>query len=716
MRVDNFLFGAAYYEEYMPYERTETDFKLMKEAGMNVIRIAESTWSTWEPSDGVFDFSHLEHMLEFAKKYDLKVIIGTPTYAIPSWLAKKYPDIMAYGKNGHELYGHRQLFDITNPDYLRYAERIIRKLMEVVKDHPQVIGYQLDNETRSAGAASEATQNLFVAQLMKKYPDIKEFNREFGLDYWSNRISSWEDFPDIRGTINGSLSAAYKRFLRDCITNFLTWQADIVREYMREGQFITHNFDYSWCGYSVGIQPEVDQYSAAKCMDIAGCDIYHRMQDYLDGSTIAFGGAVARSLKKDNYLVLETEAQGNVEWLAYPGQLRLSAYSHISNGASSVMYWNWHSIHNAIESYWKGVLSHDLTPHATYEEIKNFRHELIPLEDKLRNLKKAPSVGILVDNASLTGLDEFPISEELNYNAILRWFADCCHEMNIEYDLLYKEDLLHKNDDLESSDASDIDNGSGSDDSSAGNSYLSKYKLLIVPALYSASDDVLLSIKDYVRAGGHLLLGFKSAFSDDEIKIYHDSQPHLLTDCIGATYDMFTVPKNVNIKFTSDIFNTSSDTASISEVSDLQGLIEADSIYPAKEWIELVTPTTADVWAYYNHQFWGDYAAITHNSYGEGTATYIGCYTEKEALKAVLAKLWPISDIPMSSLSLPIIKKSGINEAGKCITFYFNYSSDTQVFTYDGTDSTELLSGTALNTGCNITLKPWDLIIAETYD
>ena len=665
MRVDNFLFGAAYYEEYMPYERTETDFKLMKEAGMNVIRIAESTWSTWEPSDGVFDFSHLEHMLECAQKYDLKAIIGTPTYAIPSWLAKKYPDIMAYGKNGHELYGHRQLFDITNPDYLRYAERIIRKLMEVVKDHPQVIGYQLDNETRSAGAASEATQKLFVAQLMKKYPDIEEFNCEFGLDYWSNRISSWEDFPDIRGTINGSLSAAYKRFLRDCITNFLTWQADIVREYMHEGQFITHNFDYSWCGYSVGIQPEVDQYSAAKCMDIAGCDIYHRMQDYLDGSTIAFGGAVARSLKKDNYLVLETEAQGNVEWLAYPGQLRLSAYSHISNGASSVMYWNWHSIHNAIESYWKGVLSHDLTPHATYEEIKNFRHELIPLEDKLRNLKKAPSVGILVDNASLTGLDEFPISEELNYNAILRWFADCCHEMNIEYDLLYKEDSF--------------------DD----------YKLLIVPALYSASDDVILRIKEYVINGGHLLLGFKSAFSDDELKIYHDAQPHLLTDCIGATYDMFTVPKNVNIEFTMDKFNT-------------------ENIYPAKEWIELVTPTTADVWAYYNHQFWGDYAAITHNSYGEGTATYIGCYTEKEALKAVLTKLCPIADIHMSSLSLPIIKKSGINEAGKCITFYFNYSSDVQSFTYDGADGTELLSGTVLTSGYTVTLKPWDLIIAET--
>ncbi|MBO6114902.1 MAG: beta-galactosidase [Lachnospiraceae bacterium] len=658
MKTDHFLYGAAYYEEYMPYERTETDFKLMKEAGMNVIRIAESTWSTWEPADGVFDFSHLIHMLECAQKYDLKVIIGTPTYAIPSWLAKKYPDIMAYGKNGHELYGHRQLFDITNPDYLRHAERIIRKMMEVVKDNPQIIGYQLDNETRSAGAASLATQKLFIAQLMKKYPDIEEFNKEFGLDYWSNRISSWADFPDIRGTINGSLSAAYKRFLRDCITDFLTWQSKIVREYMHEGQFITHNFDYSWCGYSVGIQPEVNQYEAAKCMDIAGCDIYHRMQEYLDGSTITFGGAVARSLKKDNYLVLETEAQGNVEWLAYPGQLRLSAYSHISNGASSIMYWNWHSIHNAIESYWKGVLSHDLTPHATYEEIKNFRHEFIPIENKLKNLKKNTSVGILVDNASLTGLDEFPINDNFDYNSILRGFADCCHELNIEYDLLYKGDSF--------------DN----------------YKLLIVPALYSASDETLLKIKDYVEKGGHLLMSFKSGFSDDELKIYHDAQPHLLTECIGATYDMFTIPKDVDIEFDNEI-------------------------YPASEWMELVNPTTALVWAYYKHKFWGNYAAITHNKFGAGSATYIGCYTEKNAIKKLLKKLSEIANLSKCNLESPIIKKQGINEKGKEITFYFNYSSDDQTFVLDCQNGVNILNNVKINANDKITLKPWDLIIIE---
>lgn len=658
MHVDSILFGSAYYDEYMPYDRIETDFQMMKDAGFNVIRIAESTWSTWEPEDGVFDFSHLHRMLNAAVKYDIKVIIGTPTYAIPSWLAKKYPKILAFNKSGQEIYGHRQLTDITNPDYLRYAERIIRKLMEEVKDHPQVIGYQLDNETRSAGAASSDTQALFVAQMKKKYPDIEDFNQEFGLDYWSNRIASWDDFPDIRGTINGSLSAAYKRFLRDVITKFLTWQSEIVREYIHDGQFITHNFDYSWIDYSFGIQPEVNQFEAAKCMDVVGVDIYHLSQDKLDGAMIAFGGAVGRALKKDNYLVLETEAQGRFDWVAYPGQLRLQAYSHLASGANSVMYWHWHSIHNSFESYWKGILSHDLLPNAPYRELSAWRKEMLTIEDHLKNLNKVCKAAIIIDNASLTGLDEFPISDKLDYNHILRWMYDCCYEMNLECDLVSVDD-----------------------------DYTS-YSLVLVPALYSATEKTLKKLNSYVENGGHLLLGFKSGFSDSEIKIYHDAQPHSLTECIGATYDQYTIPRNVAL--------------------ELDG-----KRYEVSEWMELIRPIDAVVWADYKHDFWNIYSAITHKQHGKGSATYLGCFVEKAGLKALIRKLCGIADIKLTDYRFPIIRKEGVNDLGKRIQYFFNYSSKNQEFIYDGDTGCELINNTPVDTGNVIKLKPWDLVIVE---
>ena len=130
MKTDKLYFGAAYYSEYLPYDRVEKDMEMMEKAGMNVIRIAESTWSTLEPQEGVYDFTHIDRMLDAAARHHISVIVGTPTYAVPTWLVKKYPDILAITQNGRERYGHRQNMDITNPDYLSHAERVIRVLME----------------------------------------------------------------------------------------------------------------------------------------------------------------------------------------------------------------------------------------------------------------------------------------------------------------------------------------------------------------------------------------------------------------------------------------------------------------------------------------------------------------------------------------------------------------------------------------------------------
>lgn len=670
MKQDSLLFGAAYYDEYMPYDRIDTDMKLLKEAGMNVIRIAESTWSTWEPQDGVFDFTHLHRMLNAAVKYDIKIIIGTPTYAIPAWLSQKYPAILSVTKNGQFLYGARQLIDITNPDFLFHAERIIRRLMEEVKDCPNVIGFQLDNETRSAGAAAPETQALFVQQLKEKYPDINDFNHEFGLDYWSNRIGSWKDFPDIRGTINGSLSAAYKRFLRGCIANFHHWQASIVREYAKPEQFITHNFDFSWTGHSFGIHPEVDQFACAKCMDIAGVDIYHPSQEHLTGAEIAFGGSVARALKKDNYLVLETQSQGLLPWLPYPGQLRLQAYSHLASGANSLMYWNWHSIHNSFESYWKGILSHNLEPGETYQELKKFGAEVHSIERHLLNLRKECMAAIIVDNASLTGLEEFPLNTAepaaSDYNHILRQFYDACYQLNLECDVCSVEDDF------------------------------SKYPFLIVPALYSASENTLRRISEYVQKGGHLLLGFRSGFSDEELKIYHDNQPHLLTECIGATYDQFTRPENVSIRFHA-----------------IEGFDSICDSFPVCDWIELLHTTTAEVWASYEHPFWGKYTAVTHQNYGTGSATYLGCFTTISAVKQIIRRICRLAEIELPAYSFPLIQKRGYNDAGKLIRYYFNYSSSPVRFTYDGLKGTELLKEREVITGEELEIQAWDLKIIE---
>lgn len=112
--MDKLLYGAAYYDEYMPYDRLETDIEMMKRAGINVIRIGESTWSTYEPQPGVFDFSSVTRVLDACELEGISVMIGTPTYAVPAWMVKAHPEILSVTKKGRGIYGPRQIMDITS--------------------------------------------------------------------------------------------------------------------------------------------------------------------------------------------------------------------------------------------------------------------------------------------------------------------------------------------------------------------------------------------------------------------------------------------------------------------------------------------------------------------------------------------------------------------------------------------------------------------------
>ena len=672
------LYGAAYYDEYMPYDRLQQDVAMMKKAGINTVRIAESTWSTCEPQEGVFDFSHVERVMDAMEEAGINVIIGTPTYAIPTWMVKAHPDVLAETVKGRGIYGARQIMDITHPVYRFYAERVIRKLMECTAHRKCVIGFQVDNETKYYGTAGKNVQEKFVKYLRKKFNNnLDAMNHEFGLDYWSNRINAWEDFPDVRGTINGSLGAEFEKFQRTLVDEFLSWQADIVNEYRREDQFITHNFDFEWRGYSFGVQPDVNHYHAAKALTIAGTDIYHPTQDDLTGAEIAFGGDMTRSLKRDNYLVLETEAQGYPGWTPYKGQLRLQAYSHLASGANSVMYWHWHSIHNSFETYWRGLLSHDMQENAPYREACIVGNEFAKIGSHLVNLKKKNDVAILVSDEALTALKWFGIEATaagdngIGYNDVVRWLYDTLFKMNIECDFVWPES----------------DN-------------FDEYKAIFVPALYAAPDELLEKLKQYIANGGTLVATFKTAFANENIKVSHEMQPHILSNCFGINYQQFTFPKNTGL--TGSIINVGKDNEA-SEVEKAE----------AKVFMELLMPQEAEVLASYDHYNWKEYAAITKNHYGKGTAIYIGCMTDDNTLKAVITEALNSAEVEIPEYNWPVIVRKGTNDLGKCVRYILNYSAEEQNVVYHGADGTELFTGDAVQDGETITVSPWNVKIVE---
>ena len=585
-------------------------------------------------------------------------------------MVKAHPEVLAETVKGRGVYGARQIMDITHPVYLFYAERVIRELMKRTAHRKCVIGFQLDNETKYYGTAGKNVQEQFVKYLREKFhDDLDAMNYEFGLDYWSNRINAWEDFPDVRGTINGSLGAEFEKFQRTLVDKFLSWQADIVNEYRREDQFVTHNLDFEWRGYSYGIQPYVNHLHASQCLTIAGTDIYHPTQDNLTGAEIAFGGDLIRSLKQDNYLVIETEAQGFPGWTPYKNQLRLQAYSHLASGANSVMYWHWHSIHNSFETYWKGLLSHDFQENAPYKEACIIGNEFSKLGSHLVNLKKKNEVAVLVSNEALTALNWFRIQEQapgadaksIYYNDVMRWMYDTLYHMNVECDFIWPE-----------------------------SENLDQYKAIVVPALYAAPDDLLNRLNQYVENGGTLIASFKSAFANENVKVSHEVQPHILNNCFGVHYDQFTFPKNVGL---------SGETI--------------PNGAEAQIFMELLVPESAEILATYDHYNWKAYAAITRNHYGKGQAVYIGCMTDEDTLKAVYKAVLMQANVEIPEYQYPIIVRKGTNNFGKTVRYFLNYSAVELEVPYDYKNGTELLEGVQVENESALRLPAWGVKIIE---
>lgn len=661
--MENLMFGAAYYPEYMPYDRLEKDIMMMKKAGMNTLRIAESTWSSLEPEDGIFDFSYIDRTLEAAKGEGMSVIIGTPTYALPSWLVKKEPEIMVEKKDGRALYGARQLMDIVYPGFRFHAERMIRKLAEHTAEHEAVIGFQIDNETKHYGNYGKYAQELFVRYLKEKFVTTETLNRAFYLNYWSNAVHDWEDFPDIRGCCNAGLGSCYSTFLRGLAADFLKWQAGIVAEYKREDQFVTNNFDFEWKkfgadiaqdGYSYGVQPDINHCEASKAVSIAGTDIYHPTQDALTGAEIAFGGDEIRCLKLGNYLVLEAQAQGFKNWTPYPGQLRLHAYSHLASGAEGLLYWNWHSIHNGYEAYWMGLLSHDLEENPVYREACQIGGEWQKIGKKLAGLKKENKAAIVVDNVSLDALKWYPADKDLSYNDVVRWVYDCLYELNIECDVVDVNALIPE-----------------------------RYQMILAPALYSVSEETVRALEGFVKQGGVLAGTFRSFVADRNLSIYPDRKPHGLSECFGMTYQQFMEPGRTTVKGKQ-----------------------------ARYFAELLQAEKAETLAFYEHKYWGGYSAVTRHAYGDGYAYYIGTYLEKEQLKEYLLLAAKDAGIKVPAESWPVIVRSGL-AGGKKLHYVLHYSEKCREMDCPYERALELFSGRIYQMGEKIPLKDWDVKILE---
>jgi beta-galactosidase len=664
-RMDTVLYGVAYYPEYMPYERTDQDIALMQKAGISVVRIGESSWGLWEPEDGKFEFAWMDRVVEKLHAARIRIILGTPTYSIPAWMYKKHPEILVTRLGGQTLYyGLRQNTDLANPTYRFYCERVIRKILEHYKNNPAIIGFQIDNETSSAYAANHDVQAGFQEYLKSKFKSVDELNKAWGLNYWGQRLNDWTELPPRDGIINPGWKLEWERYSQWLTTDFLAWQASIVNEYKAPNQFVMHDF-------AAPPNPLVNEEDVARSLDIAAANPYHGTQDQFDGETSAIVGDYIRSLKNTNYLITETNAEAigwdsKEQFPPYDGQLRLDVYTHASSGANMIEYWHWHSIHYGQETYWKGVLGHDLTPGRTYEEVSRTAHELQRIGPEIADIQRKNQVAILYSNDSHYGIEFMKFSDRVNYRTILRQMYHTLYRENVGVDFVFP-------------DSADF----------------SKYKVIVVPPLYVASDTLLKRLAEYVRGGGNLLVAFKSGFCNEFSTVRWEMAPGPLREAAGFHYQEFSSLRQP-LELKDDPFHAGGENK-------------------VSEWAEMILLDSAKGLAYYDQPFFEKYPAITRNSFGKGTLTYEGTVLSDVLQDRVMSSVLQLAGLTGPDQTLPanVRVKHGVNRKGKKLHYFLNYSSDSQTFTYSFGAGTELLAQSTVAQGQSIKLKPWDAAIVE---
>ena len=686
------LYGVAYYAEYQPYDRLERDLDLMAEAGLTVIRVGESVWSTWEPEDGRFELDWLQPVLDGAHARGIHAILGTPTYAIPPWLVRKHPEVSGQRRTGQPIpYGHRQDADYSSPAFRWHAARITRNVVDRYADHPAVIGYQVDNEPGIELFHNRGAFQAFVDGLREHHGDVETLNERWGLVYWSHRIARWDELWPPDGNTVPSYDLAWRRYQSALTSDFIHEQAAIVREHARPDQFAMTCMALS--------RPAFDPVDLNRDLDIAAVNPYYAMQAALtmpeappEAATsrlawnrqlgpwaIHFAADLTRAARDAPFLVTETNAlsigESHANFPAYDGQWHLAAWSLVARGARMVEYWHWHSIHFGNEMYWLGVLNHDGEPGRCYAEVQRIAGELAQAGDAVVDLVPDADVGLLYSLESKWamefrpplavegGLDPDPGS----YDRIVGRFYEGLFGAGVQADIVYPQ---HVGDDAEA--------------------LVERWPVLLAPGLYIASDELLDRLAAYAHAGGHLVLGIRSGYADDEARARHEVMPGRLREAAGVTYDEYT---NLGVP--------------VPLTAPADGELDLPAGATGTAWADGLVAEGAETLVGYDHPHLGRWAAVTTHAHGAGRVTYVGTLPDRTLAVALGRWLRPAPD-PWADRPDTVTVTGARNPAGGRLRFVSNWSWEPARLRVPE-PVRDLLSGIDIGRAQQLDLEPWSV-------
>lgn len=625
--IEPLEYGVAWYPEQWPEAAWDGDLQLMHGAGFSFVRVAEFGWSTIEPSEGRYDWAWLDTAIARARTHGLKVVLGTPTAAPPAWMTTKYPEVLLVEANGDPArHGARRHFSVGSALYRQKAAAIAGAMAERYGHDPSVIGFQIDNEYGRA-TYDDATRRRFQQWLQAKYTSIAAFNTAYHGAQWSLAYSDWAEVPIPDARDSPSLYMDWMRFFSELWHDYQQVQIDAIRPHLPQPKFITTNYTGRYDNFDFGL--------TAQPLDLVSWDWY------FPGARVdpAEGGLLHdmnRGFLAKNFWIMET-APGNTNWadrnyIMPKGEVRAMAWQAVAHGADGYAFWTWRPALGGVEQLHGALTDVGGRPQPIYAEAAQIGGEFARVRSAIAGSVPVVDTAILHDFPSRWALKRQPMTIDFDPFVLFTDFYRATKPAVAGIAVLRAPRDL------------------------------ASYKLVVAPTAHVISTADAMALADYVRGGGHLVLGPRSGVKDPSNALAMPGAPGPLAGLIGAHIDQTHVPPEP-IKVTGPLGNGT-----------------------VLKWAERIVIDAGDVTTLMRYPASADWldnaAAIISRKVGRGRVTYIGAWLDDAALARVLA--WCASHAGAAPLLANIPK--GVEVIARLagarqLQFVINWAPTTQTVT-----------------------------------
>jgi beta-galactosidase len=610
-RLDGLAYGGEYYPEQWPEEVWSEDVALMREAGVTLVSVGIFAWGMLEPRPGEYEFGWLDRVLDLLHGAGIAVDLGTPTAAAPPWFLRRHPEARPVTRDGLPLGGGtRQAHCPSSPAYAAAAGAITRQLAQRYGSHPAVVLWHVNNEYGApvGECYCETSAAAFRDWLRDRYGDMATLNEHWGATFWSQRYGDWDeiDVPKTAATVvNPAQRLDFARFSSDALLACFRRERDILRE-LSPGIPVTTNFMATNC-------KPVDYWRWAPEVDVISNDNYliaERPDNYID---LAMSADMTRSLADGGAWLLMEHSTSAVSWqprniAKRPGEMRRNSLAHVARGADGALFFQWRASRVGAEKHHSAMLPQGGTATRIWREVVELGGEIGGLRE-LRGTRVEPDLAILWDWESWWAQElEWRPSVDLAYLEQIRAWYEAAWRAGLTADFAHPE------------------------------ADLSRYRMVVAPALYMTTPQAAASLRRYVEGGGTLVVGCFSGIVDAWDRVHPGAYPGALRDVLGVRVEEW-LPLREGDQATLSWEESALPEATAAGRPEAGGAGGAGGAGTgwADAWAEAVTLTGAKPVAWYADGPAAGGPAITRHDLGEGQAWYVSARTGQQTTEALLA-------------------------------------------------------------------------------